>query len=204
MEIILELIRSDVGYWSLAILFAAAALEYMVPPLPADSIVLGGSLVVLSGAFPFAVVAASVVIGGFCGALSHYLLGRWLVTPEGVVRGRDTIERLTGQGSIDRFTLAFRRFGIWVIAVNRMFPGIRGGVFLAAGVSRLPVVPTMLLGLLSNVLWSLAILGVGILIGGNLEKLQAWIDVYKNVALGVMGVIFVGYLAWRWQKSRNA
>ncbi len=200
----LELIRADIGVWSLVILFAAAALEYMVPPLPADSVVLSGSLVVLSGAFPFAVVAGSVIVGGFLGALSHYALGRWLVTPDGSIRGRDTIERLTGRGSLDRFTAAFRRFGIWVIAVNRMFPGIRGGVFLAAGVSRLPVVPVMLLGLVSNVLWSLAILGVGVMIGGNLEKLQAWLDVYKTAAASVLGLALLGWFAWRFWKRRKA
>lgn len=189
------------GGWSLVILFAAAALEYMVPPLPADSIVLAGSLLVVAGTWSFGSVALVVIAGGLLGSAVHYFIGRALVADDGRLRGGRWLERLTGRGSIERFFEVFRERGIWVIAINRMFPGIRAGVFLAAGAARLPVVTTLLLGLVSNVIWSCAILGVGVLIGGNLSKLEALLGVYKGVALAVVVVAIIGFALLSWRRK---
>src|SRR5688572_23828011 len=131
MESVIEFVRENHGAWTLVVLFFAAALEYMVPPLPADSVVLAGSLLVVADAWSFPSVFVVAVAGGFCGSLIHYALGRALRTEEGGIRGQRWMEKLTGKGSFDRFVHRFRRHGVWVIAINRAFPGIRSVTFIA-------------------------------------------------------------------------
>lgn len=179
----------------MVVVFLAAALEYMVPPLPADSVLLASSLLVIAHAWSLPTVLAVAVAGGFVGSTLHYAIGRALAVEGGGMRGQRVVEKLTGKGSIERFFERFRRYGSWLILFNRMFPGIRGATFLAAGAARLPPVKTLLLGLLSNIAWTLTILLLGVTVGGSWEKIEATFRVYSRtlglVVLGVGGGIWL-------------
>lgn len=200
MEAALAFIRENPGGWSLALLCAAAAFEYLLPPFPADLLIVAGALLVVAGQWPFGAVLAVVVLGGFMGSALTYALGRMLVDERGSLRGGRTLERLTGKGSLDRFFAAFRRHGGWVIAVNRALPGIRAATFLAAGAAGLPVLRTLLLGLLSNVVWSSLLLGTGVLLGDNWEKIDRLLGVYQGVGFGLLALIAVA--VWRLRRRR--
>jgi membrane protein DedA with SNARE-associated domain len=203
MEDVLEFVRSSQSAWTLVVLFVAAALEYMVPPLPADSGVLAGSLWVVTGVWSFETVFIVAVAGGLVGALSHYVLGRMLATPDGGVRGQRFIERMTGKGNFAKFVDRLRRYGYVVIAVNRALPGIRSVTFIAAGALKLPLAKTMLFGLISNLAWTLVLLLVGTTLGGNWEKIQETFSVYSRV-LAVIAVIFVAaYVIYRVARRRS-
>ncbi len=200
METALELIRGNPGGWTLVILVVASALEYLVPPFPADLLIVAGALLVIAGQWSFPAVLAAVVGGGFLGSAISYWIGHLLVDARGSLRGGRLLERLTGRGSIDRFFEAFRKYGLWVIAINRALPGIRAATFLAAGAARLPIMKTLLLGLVSSVLWSSALLTLGVLLGDNWEKIEQVLGVYQTVGFGLLAAI--GLLAWRLRRRR--
>src|SRR5688572_5036735 len=180
MEELLAFVRENRGHWTLLAVYAAAALEYLVPPLPADSVLLFSSLLIIAGTQSFAVVAVVAIAGGATGAFIHYWLGRLLSRPDGTFRGERWVDLLFGKGRVDRFMAMFRRRGMWAIAVNRALPGVRAVTFFAAGVARLPMGKTMGFGLISNVVWTLAILGLGTAVGGSAEKIQAAFSVYRT------------------------
>jgi membrane protein DedA with SNARE-associated domain len=175
----------------------AAALEYLVPPLPADTIVLAGSLLVVAGVHSFATVAVVAIAGGLAGAAIHFYLGLLLADPDGTIRGGRYVEKVIGPGKLHRFFEAFRKHGMWVIAINRAFPGVRAVTFFAAGAARMPFAKTMAFGLVSNVCWSTAVLTLGVMVGGNWEKIEAAFGVYKTVVYGVFGTGLAGYVAYR-------
>lgn len=190
----------------MAAVFVAAALEYLLPPLPADTVVLSGSLLVLAGAWSFAAVALSAVLGGLLGALVHFEIGRGLATKDGKVRGQKYLERIAGEGAMARFFGAFRKHGMWVIAFNRAFPGVRAVTFIAAGCAGLPRMKTMAYGLISNVGWTLALLGLGVSVGANWEKIQAVFAVYKTAVYSLGGIgltVFVLYKILRRRRPRG-
>jgi membrane-associated protein len=200
MEHLLELVRDYAGPWALVAIFIGAALEYMVPPLPADSVVLAGSLLVVSGQQSFLTVLTVAVAGGMTGAFAHYMLGRALLRPDGQLRGQGWVERVAGRGSMERFFEAFRRRGMWVVVFNRAFPGVRAVTFLAAGAARLPLGLTMAAGLVSHLAWITAILWLGVSIGGSWEKIEAAFHVYEKGVYLVAGgglVAYAGYRLWR-------
>ena len=204
MEQVLDFIRSHPGEWGLLIIFVAAALEYLIPPLPADTVVLAGALLVLAGAHSFERVAVAAICGGVLGALGHYALGRACSQPNGALKGQRHFDRLLGEGSIERFFAAFRKYGLWVIALNRAFPGVRAVTFVAAGAARLPLVPVMLAGLVSNVAWTLAILTLGLAVGESWEKIEAAFLVYKRVVYGGAVTLAAAYFLYRYVRRRRA
>jgi membrane protein DedA with SNARE-associated domain len=203
MQEILDFVRTAPGGLGLFAVFAAAALEYLVPPLPADTVVLAGALLVVAGVHGFATVAVVAIAGGQIGAAMHYALGRWLATPDGSVRGARYLEKVLGKDRIPRFLALVRRRGLWVIAVNRAFPGVRAVTFFAAGAARLPFGRTMAFGLVANVLWSLAVLSLGVSVGDNWEKIQEVFAVYKRVVYVVGGAGLLVFVVVRWIRSRR-
>ncbi len=204
MESVLEFLRTNPGWWSLAVLFMAAALEYMLPPVPGDSICLAGSLLVVAGTWPFAVVAMVVITGGFVGSVSHFMLGQWLVGPTGELRGGRIIEKIAGHGRMDGFFKAFRKYGLWVLIVNRAFPGVRSVAFIAAGAARLNPAKTLGCGLISNIAFSLGLLTVGTTIGNNWEKISEVARVYQTGAMIVGLALVVTFIAVKWRSKRKA
>jgi len=203
MEQLLDLVRNYAGPWALVAIFVGAALEYMLPPLPADSVVLAGSLLVVSGQQSFLTVLAVAVAGGMTGAASHYLLGRALLHPDGHMRGTAWVERVAGKGSMERFFEAFRKYGMWVVVLNRAFPGVRAVTFLAAGAARLPLWSTMLAGFVSHLAWISAILWLGVSIGGSWEKIEAAFHVYEKGDYTVAVVGLVAYVGYRLSRRRR-
>lgn len=203
MEEVLQFLRQEAGVWALVVVFVAAGVEYFIPILPGDSIVLAGSLLVVAGVWSYETVAAVAIAGGFCGAAAQYVLGRLLLDERGSLRGGHYIERALGRGALDRFFELFRRHGMWVIALNRMFPGVRGVAFLAAGAAKLPPIKTLAFGMISNVGWSLAVLGAGVAVGGNWRKIEQALGVYQWVVLGLMVLAAIAYALIRRRRRRR-
>lgn len=182
---------------ALAVLFAAAALEYMLPFVPGDSIVLAGSLLVVAGRWPFATVYLVAVAGGFLGSVTHYVIGRALVGPDGTLRGLSRIERVIGVGSMGKFFAAFQRHGLWVIAVNRALPGVRAACFIAAGAAGISPIRALGAGLVSNLVWSAGLLLLGVSIGNNVDNIKSALGVYQWGAAGVALALVVVVLVVR-------
>lgn len=204
MEEILEVIRTSPPALGLAIVFAAAAGEYLLPPLPADSVLLAGALLVVAGQQPFVVVWGAAVLGGVAGMWIHHVLGTALRRPDGSLRGSRYVDRWFGRGSIARFQGLVRRYGPAVLLINRALPGIRGVAFLAVGAAGVPRLKSLLLGAVSQAGWSLGVLALGVWIGDHWEKIESAFRVYQRTvyAVGlVLALAAVMVLIW---KRRNA
>jgi len=196
MEELISYLRAHAGIETLVLTFFASASEYLIPPLPADTIVVASALLVLAGAWPLSVVYFCVIAGGLLGALLQYGLGHLLNDGEGGFRGQTVITRLFGAQGKEQFVGAFQKHGYRVIGLNRFMPGVRAGVFLMAGALGLDLKRVMAYGLLSSMVWSALLLGLGMMIGDNFEKIQAWLSVYRYSAGGII-IALIGVFAYR-------
>ena len=198
----LDNFMAHLGLVGLAVFFVAAALEYVVPPFPGDTITLLGGVYAVRGAHPWPFVFGVVVAGSVLGALINYQVGHWL--------GRRFEER-PGESffgithaRLESVQAQMRRKGPWLLLVNRFLPGIRGLIFVAAGASRMPRANALVLGALSAVAHTALVLALGAAVGGNLERLAELIGRYqRGVVLGVLLVVLVfGVRAWLKRSAR--
>ena len=204
MESVVEFIQMHPGWWGLAAVFGGAFLEYLLPPLPADTVVLAGALLVLAGVQTVWTVGFAAVAGGFLGCAAGYGLGRTLARPDGTLRGEQWMARIFGRGSVPRFVERFQRHGYWLILVNRAFPAVRSITFVAAGATQLNFGRTMLAGLVSHVAWVALILGVGVGVGGRWEKIREAFAVYQTAVYGVaVGAALLAGLIWWIRRKRG-
>jgi membrane protein DedA with SNARE-associated domain len=179
---------SHVGPVAYLVLLVAAALEYVVPPFPGDTVVLMGGIYAVRGDKPWWLVFAAVTIGSVIGAAINFQIGRWIDA---------RVERRLGQKTVFGISLErlhaveakMRQRGAVLILLNRFIPGIRGLFFVAAGMSHMRRRQVLSLGAVSAMLHTAVMLALGIALGGNMERLEALMNQYQRVAIGLMLVI---------------
>ncbi len=174
-----------------------ALIEYVFPPFPGDTIVVLGGVYAARGQKPWWLVFAVITLGSVIGAALDYGLG---------VKIGERLERFPDRRlpfglqhqKIHEAQERMRRVGSLLILINRFLPAVRGVLFVAAGAARIPFGRVMLLGAASAMAWNVLLIGLGLLVGGNAERLESLLRTYQvavGAALGtvalVLGVRFI-------------
>ncbi|MBN1441655.1 MAG: VTT domain-containing protein [Planctomycetes bacterium] len=199
VESLLKAAGDQPGLVEFLILGAAAMLEYVVPPVPGDVIVLLGALLVGANGWSLPAVVAAVSGGSLAGLTIDYAFGRWVGRRDPAWREKYPRWRRTG-AAIDRIKASFERWGAVYIACNRFLPAIRAAFFVAAGVARIPYWKVALWGLVSSLLWNCLIFAVGMSVGYHREKLFEFFRGYSAVAWIAVGAI-AAVIIFRWRRG---
>lgn len=182
------------------VLGIAAALENIVPPVPADVVVLfGGFLAGRGAASPLAVFVA-VWLCNVGGALLVYGVGRRF--------GAEFFQGRRGRlilrpRQLERLSHVYRRYGFGVIFVSRFLPMFRAVVPIFAGVAGLGLWRTALPMALASGLWYGAIVYLGVAAGRNWEHIVERLDSAGRSLWIVAAVVTAAVGAW-WWKTRSA
>ncbi|MBL6975441.1 MAG: DedA family protein [Deltaproteobacteria bacterium] len=181
---------------TISILFGSALLEYLFPPFPGDTVTLAGAVLVTAFDYSFPVVFTAVLAGSLVGSALDY----WI----GTLVKRRTSSRLLRMGVVrkaiegaDRAVDAFARHGDAYIAINRFLPGIRGFLFVAAGMAGMHFGRVMFFAALSAVAWNLLVIGVGMLVGAGIDDVENMFLQYQRLIWFVMTVVVI-FLIARW------
>lgn len=191
VEFIDQLI-SSLGLLGLLVLGLAAALEYVVPPFPGDTITLLGGVYAVRGTQPWPLVFLVVTAGSVVGAAINYWVGHWLAKRFDAHPGKSYFG--ITHARLEQVQARMRRNGPWLLLANRFLPGIRGLIFVAAGAAHMPRFNALLLGALSAMAHTGLVLALGAAVGGNLERLAAVVTRYQYAVVGLVVVGVVGVL----------
>jgi membrane protein DedA with SNARE-associated domain len=191
----------QVGPAAFFVLGLAAMLEYLLPPFPGDSVVLLGGVYAVRGQQPYWLVFVAVLVGSLLGALANFTIGQWVGTRVERDPNRKTVLGVSMR-SLHDAEAKMRRYGGWLIAANRFIPGIRGLLFVAAGMAGMQRGRVMALGALSAAAHSALILFVGVSLGGNAERIAAFMGTWQRAASGLVVVALLA-LVVRWLSRRK-
>lgn len=181
------------------VLVLASFIEYIVPPFPADTLVMLGAWYSVQGVLSWPMTFTAVTVGAVAGGLVDYQIGAWL--GRGLDRraarwGPLTVERLA------RFEERYRRWGALFLIANRFLPGVRAFLFVAAGAAHLPLGKVLLYGAISAALWNTLLLLVGAVLVSNLEELGLLAARYTTIVWIILGGVIL-FLAARWLFRRR-
>jgi membrane protein DedA with SNARE-associated domain len=188
------------------VLFLSSLVEYIFPPFPGDVITLFGTYLVVKGlwSFPFALLLTTG--GSVVGAAADYGIGRWL---------GQRLDHLPSEKQVRRWTILtrekyellaarFKRHGAIYIAINRFLPGIRAFFFVAAGAARMRMWHVLFWAAVSAVIWNSLLLGVGLAVGSNWERLRGLLRHYTLAVWIVMALVVVGALVvWQLRERKR-
>lgn len=181
------------------LLGAGAALENLVPPVPADTFVLfGGFLAALGHADAMTVFwvtwGANVV-----SALAVYWAGYRYGKPFfGTRLGR----RLLHADQLETVGRFYRRWGLPVIFATRFLPGLRAVVPVFAGVTRQPAWAVALPITVASAIWYGILVWVGATAGRNWPEIVGWLEGVNRVLLVVVVAAVAAMAIW-WYRSRK-
>jgi membrane protein DedA with SNARE-associated domain len=196
-EFLRELVGQEDNLVGLAVLGGSAAIEYVFPPFPGDFVTLLGAVLVTGYGWSFPAVLAVVMAGSLLGAMAAYQVGvMWR-------RRRAAHPSRRPHPMLESVIARFRRHGPAFIVVNRFLPGVRGFIFVAAGLAGIDRRTVLLYASISALVWNLGIMGVGAALGANLDTLEALFERYTIVAWIAIAVAIVAILVWRWSHKRD-
>ena len=167
------------GGYAPLVLFFGSFVEYVFPPFPGDTLVLLGAWYAVNGALSWPMTFTAVTAGALAGAYVDWRAGVALgrrIDRSAHRKGGFSEERLL------RFEAGYRRWGAWLLVVNRFLPGVRGFFFLAAGACGIPLGRVLLYGGISAAIWNALLLAAGGLLVGNLDEMLRLATRYTHAA----------------------
>lgn len=191
--------NSPVG---LAVLAAAAMLEYLFPPFPGDTITLFGAVLITAYGWSFWGVFGAVLLGSIAGSMGVFHLGEWLRQR----RGRGPVYHPARWAVLDRLVARFHRHGAAWLVLNRFLPGIRSLFFVAAGMADMRAPAVLFYASISAALWNLGLIALGSTLGANFDTLQLWLRRYNLGIWSVLAAIAAGLAlraGWRLLRARR-
>jgi membrane protein DedA with SNARE-associated domain len=185
---------------SLSVLALSAAIEYVFPPFPGDTVVLAGAVLATVGGWSLWPVLLATTAGSLLGAWLDFRVGLAAATRRDAGRLGARLQHTPG---LDRVLDGYRRWGPAFLALNRFLPGIRALFFVAAGLARMRTGPVLAWAALSALAWNALLLALGAALGTNLDRLEGWAQLYAGVVWTVVALIGLG-LSILWMIRRRS
>ena len=180
-------------YWAYALVVAAAAIEYVFPPVPGDTVALFAVALAVRSQLSWVFVYLSMTLGALLGGLAAWGFGVWLANHEeswpsflkspGATRALDAVRR------------GYDRHGAMYLVANRFLPALRAFFFVGAGVSRMNVGPVIVFGGISAAIWNALLMGIGYAVGSNWDVLRDLAERYAVATLILVVIVVVGVIA---------
>jgi membrane protein DedA with SNARE-associated domain len=181
------------------IICAGAAVENVVPPIPADTFVVLGAVLTAAGRASPRLVFFWTWLANIAGAFGVYALsrahgnrffgtaaGHWLLKPHQLEQ-------------VGRF---YARWGWPAIFVSRFLPGLRAVVPVFAGVAGVRPVVVLLPVTIASALWYGFLVYLGAFAGRNLDSILATVDAI-GAPLLLVALVLIALVGLWWVRSRR-
>jgi membrane-associated protein len=181
------------------VLAAGAAIENVVPPVPADTFVLLGAFLSEAGRANLWLVFLGTWLANVTTAVIVYALARrW---------GSSFFQHGAGRfllhpHQLEQIGRFYDRFGVMAILVSRFLPAFRAMVPVFAGVTRVTaarVVPPLAL---ASALWYGMLIILGSAASRNWGFITSLFGHISGWLAGIAGVLLIGVGVW-WWRSRH-
>ncbi len=180
---------------------AAAAIENIIPPIPADVIVIAGAVVAGAGEMNAGLLFLCVWFGNVGSALAIYWLGREYGEAFFATRiGR----ALLAPQQIEALANAYHRWGITIVFFSRFLPVFRPVVPVFAGLARLGFWKTAFPLAAASGLWYGLLVYLGNAAGENWQEVLAFVARFGGWMWLAAGVALVLLGLWWWRTRRPA
>ena len=183
----------QLGYLGVALLVVA---ENVFPPIPSEIVLPFAGFVARRGSDSVVIMILAATVGSVVGALIMY----WIAA----VIGDDRLHAFTRkfgkwvqirESDLTKAEEWFDRHAMAAVLVGRCVPLIRSVVSIPAGFRRMKLVPYMLYTFLGSLVWNIALVGAGALLGDNWERVGSYVGVFQWAVIALV-VVAVARFVW--------
>jgi membrane protein DedA with SNARE-associated domain len=193
----------QLGYLGVALL---VVLENVFPPIPSEIVLPFAGFVAQRGSDSVVLMILAATVGSVIGALIMY----WIAA----VIGDERLHAFTRkfgkwvqirEADLTRAEEWFDRHAISAVLVGRCVPLIRSVVSIPAGFRRMKLVPYIAYTFLGSLVWNIALVGAGAVLGENWERVEPVVAAFQwmVIVLVVAAVARLAYVVYRRRKQRS-
>jgi membrane protein DedA with SNARE-associated domain len=168
-------------------LAGSALLETLFPPYPGDTVTVVGGALAGGGKLTPLMVWLSSVAGCFSGTMLLYLVGRG--GSRRLLRGRWRVG--ARQDHLLRVERWMSRWGRLVVFGSRFLPAVRSLVAFGAGTTGMRPPTVALLSLAGIAVWQALLVGGGVVLGSNWQRLSVILLRYSQGVLVLLLTVVV-------------
>lgn len=194
-----ETLQSVPYVWVLVIAFAATFIENIVPPAPADAVILFIGTMIVFGDAGFTELWVICTIGSTIGFLTMYYIGRNI--GESIIHGKAF--GFINEKSMKKPTEWFERHGYALIVANRFLAGTRAVISFFAGFTKLEPKKTTVLSMISAAIWNAVLLWLGIQFADNIDEIKEYIALYGQIIFPLGLIVIIALIAKSYFKRKN-
>jgi len=180
-------------------LFAVVVCEYLVPPIPGDTLMVLGAYFVGTGKLDLTIVYILTTLGSMGGFLILFFLGKYY--------GREFFFKKNYRFFSRKMILTtekwFQHYGSGLIAVNRFLAGGRSVISLIAGISNMKLSTIILAALFSSMLWNGILIASGYFLGKNWHLVLTILKRYNQCLTALLVISFFIFI-WVKIKRKNS
>jgi membrane protein DedA with SNARE-associated domain len=176
--------------WFYLALFVSAYVENIFPPVPGDTVTVFAAYLAGRSKERFFGVFLATTLGSVAGFMTYYWVGL-KVDPDFFARKNFRFLPASQFESAGRW---FRRYGHWVILLNRFLSGVRSVISIVTGLYRVPWLRVLILCSAGCGIWNLLLIWAGYLLGANWKMIEALLSQYSRILLIVGGTIVLVFL----------
>ena len=190
----IETVIEKIGYLGVALL---VGLENIIPVIPSEIVQpYAGFVAQKDGLSAVVVMVVVATIGSIIGALAMY----WIAAEIGDDRLHQFIRRFgkwvhVRESDLNKAEEWFDRHATAAVFVGRCVPLIRSVISIPAGFRRMKLLPYTLYTALGSLLWNIALIGAGALLGENWERVGRYVGVFQWVVIALV-VVAVARFVW--------
>ena len=171
-------------------IFFLMALEGSFIPVPSEIILPFSGYLASEGRFSIWAIAFVGALGNIVGTLFTYMVARYLGLPFLYKYGKYV---LVTRRDIEHAHRLFQNYGVPIIFLTRLVPGIRGFLPIPAGIARMNIPLFAAYVFIGSFLWSLLLTYIGVVVGKNWEVFSGYVH-----EVGTAAVILMIAVAFWW------
>lgn len=183
--------RTQPQWVAVGAVFGAAVIEYVIPPIPGDVVVLAAGVLVGQGILDAPAVIGVVTVGATIGTVLAWGIGRFASTNP---RARRLLLRMFAEKKFEAAAERYRRWGRLLLVLNRFLLGVRSSLLFASGLFRVRGRDVAIFGALSALLWNSLLVAAGALAGARLDELIDAVERYSTVGWTLLATVVAALL----------
>lgn len=184
------------------VIAAAACLENIFPPLPADTVVALGAFVSARGSGTALGAWTATMVGNIGGAIGMFFVGRYV----GMRWLSSRYPKVFPEDAVSQISVRFKQHGMWAVAVSRLVPAVRALVPPVAGALGYGIGRTVMAMTFASAIWYGIVCVVAFRAGANADVVLARIAEQQRVVMIAAVVLIIGAVAivlWRRRRDRT-
>jgi alkaline phosphatase len=181
-------IMNQFGYIGVLLL---VAVENIFPPIPSEIILTFGGFMTTYTTMDISGVIIFSTAGSVAGAILLYGVGR-LFSPERLERLLDgRLGKLLHfkKEDISKATDWFARRGNIAVFACRCIPVVRSLISIPAGMSKMNMLPFLLLTTIGTAVWNTVLVCLGAAAGASWESIVGYMDTYSSITIWALVIV---------------